>query len=180
MGTGYCYAVTNGKERIKIGWSASPERRVSELQTGSPDRLILFGFTPGTRQDEARLHASLWRYRTKGEWFKDNKEVRNSLLWLRVGLLTHRIHTTVSKFKFLSVSSLEASRFFVCASCALDEEKKAVAIMVPLLGKEVEPGVAVGTQCSHCWDDNAWPHEYSRFWDKWYEPVYRGQGSVYA
>lgn len=55
---------------IKIGYtSGNPERRMADLQTGSPQTLHLIAAGPGTRTDEQRLHARLHPYRIGGEWF---------------------------------------------------------------------------------------------------------------
>lgn len=55
---------------VKIGYATDPDRRLAELQVGSPERLVLFAVIPGDRADESRLHAHLRAYRLRGEWFK--------------------------------------------------------------------------------------------------------------
>jgi hypothetical protein len=57
----------------KIGYSATPERRFSALQTAFPFRLELEQVweCPEPRVLEQRLHGFLSEYRIRGEWFRD-------------------------------------------------------------------------------------------------------------
>lgn len=57
---------------VKLGISATPERRVSELQTGHADRLQLFHSEPigeKARLFERLLHRDIRYLRMVGEWF---------------------------------------------------------------------------------------------------------------
>jgi hypothetical protein len=56
---------------IKIGRSTHPEKRLHELQTGSPYRLILLCIIHDKGDQEQNLHRQLARYKLKiqGEWF---------------------------------------------------------------------------------------------------------------
>jgi len=58
---------------IKIGRSSDPERRLRDLQTGSPFRLKIILVIEGGGWRESELHQRLRRYRSqgtyKGEWF---------------------------------------------------------------------------------------------------------------
>ena len=55
---------------IKIGYTASsPERRMAQLQTGQPGKLLLIGTIPGDKEIETNLHKELNEYRLNGEWF---------------------------------------------------------------------------------------------------------------
>ena len=56
-------------QAIKIGYSANPEKRLSELQTGNPDKLLLLGTIRGNVDVEAQLHAQFVQHRLEGEWF---------------------------------------------------------------------------------------------------------------
>jgi hypothetical protein len=60
---------------VKIGWSIDPRRRLADLQGGSPVRLRLLGFAPGTRVDERRLHSELVGLWSHGEWFRPSPEL---------------------------------------------------------------------------------------------------------
>lgn len=69
-------------KRIKIGYTAGyAERRMSQLQTGQPERLILLGTIEGEMSDERSLHRELKQYRLGGEWFSgDVKEIVTHLI----------------------------------------------------------------------------------------------------
>jgi hypothetical protein len=56
---------------VKLGISAKPERRVSQLQTGCADRLQLFHSEPigDKKLFERLLHRDLGYLRMLGEWF---------------------------------------------------------------------------------------------------------------
>lgn len=60
---------------IKIGMSESPERRLSDLQVGSPYKLRIIGIAAGGQPREASLHKRLAAHRLHGEWFTDTPEV---------------------------------------------------------------------------------------------------------
>ncbi len=56
---------------IKIGSTFDVNRRISELNTGSPAAFILAGYiqTPSPRKTEHSIHADLDEFRLNGEWF---------------------------------------------------------------------------------------------------------------
>lgn len=58
---------------IKIGVSKDPDRRVRDMQTGSPERLVLLG-TLGEDQEQ-ELHARFTHLRQHGEWFSPAPEL---------------------------------------------------------------------------------------------------------
>lgn len=74
----YVYAISDENARAtKIGYALSPVRRLAELQTGNPNRLIiyrafLFGCMDDARQVEYCAHkiADARYRRMVGEWFK--------------------------------------------------------------------------------------------------------------
>lgn len=55
--------------RYKIGTAADPERRLAEMQTGSPVRLFLLATGPGGHEREAQIHLAYASKRRHGEWF---------------------------------------------------------------------------------------------------------------
>lgn len=62
------YAIANhSRGAVKIGRSVDVERRISELQCASPERLLLMGTIDGDHED--RIHEALAAYRCSGEWF---------------------------------------------------------------------------------------------------------------
>ena len=56
---------------VKIGRSSNPEKRLLELQTGSPYRLRLLASFLEKGEEEPILHRAMdrWRLKIKGEWF---------------------------------------------------------------------------------------------------------------
>lgn len=54
---------------VKIGTARVPNRRLVDLQAGSPVLLRVLASTPGDHLLEARLHARYQKYRKWGEWF---------------------------------------------------------------------------------------------------------------
>lgn len=64
------YFISDG-ESVKIGYTKdkTPEKRLSQLQTGNANRLNLIGFVPGDTLAEKAIHSDLAKYRKQGEWF---------------------------------------------------------------------------------------------------------------
>lgn len=79
---GYVYIIhATGTNRIKLGFSNEPEKRLADLQTGSPFPLALIGTCPGSAKLERRLHSQLKDRHRTGEWFEiDPQEALKLLL----------------------------------------------------------------------------------------------------
>lgn len=71
MSNGFVYVVGRGEQGdpVKIGWSGTPEKRLKELQTGSPHLLRLLDRHPGPDDLETFLHDRFAPLRLHGEWF---------------------------------------------------------------------------------------------------------------
>lgn len=71
MSKGFVYVVGRGEpdDPVKIGWSATPEKRLGELQVGSPHVLQLLDKHPGPDDLERFLHDRFAPFRLHGEWF---------------------------------------------------------------------------------------------------------------
>ena len=69
--TGWVYfaAAEDGSGPVKVGFSADPNGRLKQLQTGSGNRLVLLGQYEASEDEEARVHASLADHHVHGEWF---------------------------------------------------------------------------------------------------------------
>jgi hypothetical protein len=79
---GTIYVVGFGDYR-KIGYTDHwPAYRYAAIQTGSPEKLVVFGESFGTRQDEADLHRRFGGLRTYGEWFRCEGELA---AWIAAG-----------------------------------------------------------------------------------------------
>lgn len=73
---GYVYFIEAlGLNKIKIGFSDNPERRISQLTTGSPVPLKLITKIPGSIQLERELQARFEPIRFDKEWFYATKEL---------------------------------------------------------------------------------------------------------
>lgn len=72
---------------VKIGISAQPLSRISNLNTGSPSQLhLLFYSKLLGKGAEGELHAFLSEHRRSGEWFNWSQEVQGFLLGLIFGI----------------------------------------------------------------------------------------------
>ena len=70
------YFIEDSIERIKIGVSNDPEKRLGALQTGSSNTLRLIGSLPGGKHLESKLHSDFAHLRLAGEWFHATKGLR--------------------------------------------------------------------------------------------------------
>jgi len=67
----YVYFVADRTQgAVKIGYSASPQARLSNLQTSTPSKLELLVAIEGDLQTERQLHKRFANYRLTGEWFR--------------------------------------------------------------------------------------------------------------
>jgi hypothetical protein len=57
-------------QAIKIGYSATPKKRLAGLQTGNAHKLVLLGSVPGKPDEEQAFHGKFAQHRLEGEWFK--------------------------------------------------------------------------------------------------------------
>jgi len=58
-----------GTNRVKIGFSSDPQRRLVALQTGSSFPLAIIGVRAGSLKLEQAIHGQLQDCRVEGEWF---------------------------------------------------------------------------------------------------------------
>ena len=66
----FVYFVARGEDGpIKIGRAGDPDKRLAQLQTGSPDDLLLRDVVPGQNDLERSLHQRFAPARIRGEWF---------------------------------------------------------------------------------------------------------------
>jgi len=78
----YVYVIQAGEYGpVKIGFTANPFARLSELQTGNPFplRVVAAEFIGDRRSAselESIIHNKLSEFRLKGEWFAFNEQVR--------------------------------------------------------------------------------------------------------
>lgn len=93
LGTVYFIACT-GTGRLKIGYTGGKvDKRLRALQTGSPAKLMLVAAKPGTRDDEAALHAHFAGNCAHGEWFEMTEELFEYVcqtVWIASSLAVER------------------------------------------------------------------------------------------
>jgi hypothetical protein len=81
-GAVYCVGVEQCRF-VKIGHAVDVCRRIKDLQTGSPRKLSLLGFIPGTRLLEREFHQMFSHLRISREWFSDsNYEITSTFAQL--------------------------------------------------------------------------------------------------
>lgn len=72
-----------GNGAIKIGYTGAndPKERLSQCQTGNPNKLICLGTIPGDKEYEAILHNCFHDHHLSGEWYNiSEKQVAELLL----------------------------------------------------------------------------------------------------
>ncbi len=75
---GYVYFLRIGAT-IKIGYSADPFNRVTDLRTAIAGKVDSFLAVPGTRHDERHFHDQLASYRIEREWFRAHPAVTRAM-----------------------------------------------------------------------------------------------------
>lgn len=61
---------------IKIGKADNPQKRLQQLQTGSPLKMELVSVIPGGEKEEKKMHAKYAHLRANGEWFHYSPEMK--------------------------------------------------------------------------------------------------------
>lgn len=76
MSQSFVYLIHNpNKDEVKIGYTTNPMARLSQLQTGTTDRLDLLTIFPGGLAEERILHQTLLTESVSGEWFRYTSKV---------------------------------------------------------------------------------------------------------
>ena len=57
-------------KKVKIGYTANPQNRISDIQTSNPDKLNVLLIIDGGCELERQLHKDFADYRLNGEWFE--------------------------------------------------------------------------------------------------------------
>jgi hypothetical protein len=67
----YLYVIqSEDSDYIKIGRTNNPKKRLSDLQSGNPNKLSYLILLKGKGYLEKSIHEDLKSYRVRGEWFK--------------------------------------------------------------------------------------------------------------
>jgi len=80
------YFIQHGMDgAIKIGRARNPAGRRADLQTGTPERLVVLGSFTGGEFVEAQLHAEFAEDRISGEWFRPTDRLVSLILTMTDG-----------------------------------------------------------------------------------------------
>lgn len=173
MNEGYIYVVGSGAlgDPVKIGWSRTPEKRVRQLQTGSPQALRLLHKHPGPKDLEAFLHAEFADLRMQGEWFRIEEpvvSVRNAVrFWMDAPVVSEGIDPGVLRsllglthpqmrimiFYLTTAKSVESHQAVVLTGEKIAEE---IGMNRPLLARTLPYLVEMGwlskaSRCGNVW-----------------------------
>lgn len=76
MSQGFVYAIADQSgDKLKIGYSKNPNRRLKQLATGSSDRLYILTMFHGDKFLEKLIHRKFKKVRHNGEWMKVSQEL---------------------------------------------------------------------------------------------------------
>lgn len=81
MNIGEVYFAQAESGPIKIGFSTNPSRRIANIQTTLPERLVLIAAVRGTMRTELFFHHRLAAHNITGEWFQPHDDVLQAI-WL--------------------------------------------------------------------------------------------------
>ena len=99
------------KNLFKIGSTPKPKRRLSQLQTGCPDKLYLHACIEATQPKELEksIHSQLNNYHKRGEWFEVDVQIIDDIVWKLQGkptiyeieehLFVVQLHQSMSNFE---------------------------------------------------------------------------------
>lgn len=69
------FALDKAAGTVKIGYSASPPTRLSGLQVGNSNELVILGTIQGERDKEKAIHEELAVNHVRGDWFRAEPEI---------------------------------------------------------------------------------------------------------
>lgn len=81
----FVYALCAWDGRVKIGFSATPKRRIAAIKSINSQQISELMVVPGSRQHEKFLHQLLSAYHIKGEWFVACEEVMTAIERVKSG-----------------------------------------------------------------------------------------------
>lgn len=65
----YIIGTRHGDSPVKIGYAQNPAARLTELQCGNPEELVVLATIPARPAHERWFHLDLAAARVRGEWF---------------------------------------------------------------------------------------------------------------
>lgn len=78
-----------GSGRVKVGFTTDLSKRIEDMSTGCPFDLEVMAFIGGGRLLEQTLHEALSLHHARREWFHDNDDVRNIVVYTAHALFGH-------------------------------------------------------------------------------------------
>jgi hypothetical protein len=73
---GWIYFISEeNNNRVKIGYSKDPYKRLKQLQTGNSNKLILLNAIPGSQKEERKWHKLFCHSKINNEWFHLSEEI---------------------------------------------------------------------------------------------------------
>ena len=104
------FVINERRTMVKIGFTAkNASKRLSQLQTGSPERLYLLGCIKGCKVAEGVLHAKFKKFRSHGEWFHFN-QIRACVEQLISGQILDGSQYTLEQMKGMTGFDFEEIR----------------------------------------------------------------------
>ena len=67
---GFVYAIGDETDRVKIGWSRDPLRRLNKISSDCSSVVTLLGLVPATRAQETEIQGLLKPWKANREWFR--------------------------------------------------------------------------------------------------------------
>ena len=104
---GFTYFVRD-EDRIKIGFTIHPNKRMSSLQTGNYRELETIAVVPSYMAEEHETHERFAHLRERGEWFRaepdllefiEDLKVRAAPVMAQVGVLKEQLSALDSKLR---------------------------------------------------------------------------------
>jgi len=81
--SGFVYAISSGGDRVKIGYTRDPMKRLAQIRTSCPDA-VMVGLIRAIQQQEREAHALLAPWKINGEWFHRIGPVADFVLMLPI------------------------------------------------------------------------------------------------
>jgi hypothetical protein len=107
METNYVYFIQGTyTKNIKIGISASPNKRLKSLQTGASEPLVLLKQLKGTAEIETYFHQKFGHFNICGEWFRPEPDLMFFIENLTQSNITNLNQSKTSNSSTLSIKTI--------------------------------------------------------------------------
>lgn len=93
-------------EWVKIGFTGDLDKRLAELQTACPVRLIVYAAFPGIAGYERSLHRRFRDERAMGEWFKLGRPIKAFIDQLGATHVTESLGNTWKEFELSGATQI--------------------------------------------------------------------------